>query len=250
MNDVNKKIKEQIESKKIKMKSKSYYLALSILYFVSVIVVILFTLFLASFIFFALKSSGTNEFLAFGYAGLLPFFQSIPWLLILALIILILLVELFGKKIDLVSKKPLVYSLAAVIIVVVGFGAVFAETPIHNTLLDKAAENRLPLGKGMYEKYGSFRENDLIVAKIIEINDEFLLVESQENQFKVELSDELRKPDHVDLFVNQEIIIFGEINDDSIEAKGIKPFDGPKPRYRGKNIIIDIQRSKTKVNSI
>ncbi len=248
--DINKKINEKIDKKKMKMKSKSYFLAVSILYIISIIVTALFALFLASFIFFALKSSGTNYLLDFGLSGLLPYLKSLPWLLIIALIFLIVLVELFSKKIDLVSKKPLIYSFAALIIVVVGFGAVFANTNIHHRLLDQAVENRLPIGRGLYQKYGTFRENDLIVARIIEINDQYLIVSSQDIEYKINLTDDIHIPSRIEFFEGQEILIFGEIDEDLIRAVGIRPFNGPKPRYKGKKSFINSLKNTPKNYSI
>ena len=250
MSNIDKKIKKDLLGKDIQMKPKSYFFAVSALYIISTILVILFALFLASFIFFATKSSGTNYLLAFGYSGILPYLQSLPWLLILALIILILLVEIFGKKIDLISKKPLIYSLAAVIIVIVGFGTVFANTEIHNSLFNRAVDNRLPFGKGLYEKYGTFHENKLIVAKIIESNDEYLVVESRGVEYQIEITEELHLPPKLELFVNQEIMIFGEIENNIIEAVGIRPFEGPKPKYKGSKSFYRIQQIKSKLNFI
>jgi len=233
MNDISKKIEEKIKKRKIKMKPKSYFLAISVLYIVSTIVIILFAFFLASFVLFSLKASGANYLLGFGYPGILSYFRSIPWLLILTLIILILLVEIFSKKIDLVSKKPLIYSLAAIIIVIVGFGAIFANTNVHNQLLDRALDNRLPFAGSLYKSYGTMSQIDKTVGKVIELNDKMIILEVEGENIEVLISDQTRKPRYFEIEVNDQLYVFGENNNGQIEALGIREINDDKPRFKG-----------------
>lgn len=238
MNKLNEKILKKIENKRVKMKSKSYFIALTTVYSLAAITVILFSLFLASFLFFSADRSGTNQFLSFGANGILPYLSSIPWILVLVLVILIVLVEIFGKKFDIVSKKPILYSFAALVIIVIGLGIVLAKTDMHENLFNKTGEGKFPIGRSFYENYSAFKDEQLIIAKILEINSEKLTVESQGKKYQINLDKIKNLPQRQDFFVNQEVIILGKIDKETIEVVGIHPYNGPKPIYRSKNIRI------------
>ncbi len=236
MKNINEKIKERISEKKTKMKPKSYFWAIAALYIVSTIVIVLFALFLASFIFFALRVSGANYLLGFGIPGILSYFQSAPWLLILALIVLVFLVEIFSKKINLVSKKPLIYSFAAVVVVVIGFGLVFANSDIHHSLLNQALDNHLPLAGPLYKNYGTMSKADRTVGEVVELQDDKIILEVDGENLEILISDQTHKPRYMEIEIGDQLYVFGENNNGQMEALGVRKFDGDKPRFKGSKI--------------
>src|SRR5205823_1531144 len=99
-NITQKNILDKIKEGKIKMKPRAYFIARTVFFALGVIILLLFLIYLASFIVFSLRVSGLVFLPGFGFSGVRILFGSLPWLLIFLAAALIVLLEFFGQQIS------------------------------------------------------------------------------------------------------------------------------------------------------
>jgi len=98
------------------------------------------TLFLISFISFALKSNGVLVLPIFG--------------LIIVAIILIAILEALFKHFSFTYRRPVLYSIIGILIVVLLSALIIDRTPFHRGLFNRAREGRLPIFGPAYRRFG------------------------------------------------------------------------------------------------
>jgi len=165
-NNLTEKILGKLRSGEFKMKPKVYFILKATLIVLSVLVVALFVLFLISFISFALRANGVLVLPIFGFRGFGAFLSSVPWLLVVAALLLIGVLEMLFKHFAFTYRRPILYSILGILIVVLLGTFIIDRTPLHPGLFDRAHERRLPIFGPMYRNFGPrdaapFRERSL-----------------------------------------------------------------------------------------
>lgn len=175
-NSITDNIISRIKSGEIKMKPKVYFIIRAILLVLGIVALGLFAIYLVSFIFFYFRASGILFLPRFGVSSIGAFLGAVPWLLILVSLILVAGLEIFAKHLNFVWRQPIVYSLVAIIIIVILGGFVIDRTPLHPSLLRGAEENRLPVVGQFYRDYGMAPPHNLKYG---------IVVEKSEKNFKI-----------------------------------------------------------------
>jgi len=204
------KIKEKIDNlisqKEIKMKSKNFFILKKISIFSIIIVTSLLAFFLSSFIGFKLRINGLWMFSKLGIGR---FLYHLPWDMILIVTGLIIIVELFIKRFS--YKKPLIYSLMIVLIIVFMGGFIIDRAGIHDRMQEK----------GIY-RYGI--QNNVYKGVIKNYQDnEFDLT-----NFRVRVTPDTKIIRILRLENGIEVMVIGEEIDEMIEAQLIST----KPHLR------------------
>ncbi len=107
---IKERVLEKIKSKHIKMRPKFYFVLKTVLLAVGFFMVGALVLFLISFISFHLRASGIWYLPGFGPRGWGIYLRLMPWFLILAGLILILMLEILSKRCSFVWRRPVIYS--------------------------------------------------------------------------------------------------------------------------------------------
>lgn len=145
--DIKKEILNKIDKGEVSMKPKIFFMLKSLSVALGLIIGTLVTLFLFSFIIFALKGSGAIHLSGFGGKGLVLLILSIPWLLVITILLLILLLELLAKHFAFVYRKPAVYSALGILLLIVFAGSLIAASPMHTKINERAYFGEVPFGE-------------------------------------------------------------------------------------------------------
>ena len=215
-------VMEKIKTDRETMRPKWHFVLISALFITGLSIGILILLFIASFIFFTLESGGSWFLPAFGLRGVRTFFSSLPWILILSGIILVILLEVLARRFSLVYRRPLLYFLLAVILLIAVSSLIISRTPLHKNFNSLAAERRLPLVGPLYRNFGPHNSRNVHIGVINEIHDDgFLLDDCQGNMLLVIVTPETIFPSGIDFQKGNRVIVLGTENDHTIEALGV-----------------------------
>jgi hypothetical protein len=148
------KIINKLKNGEFKMKPKAHFILKTILAILGFLIVSLFTLFLISFISFILRTDGIGPFPIFRMKELGLLIFSLPWILIILAALLIIVLELLFKHFAFAYKRPILYSVLAIVLIVALGTIVIDRTPFHPGLFNKAMDHRLPIFGPMYREFG------------------------------------------------------------------------------------------------
>lgn len=241
MNNENKKsISEAVISKikqsHIKARPKMYFIFKMVLLAAGLAFLTLSAVFLTSFILFSMRQGGLFFLPALGLPGVRMFFLSVPWLLILVAVALVITSEFFAKHFSFVYKRPIVYSVLAIIVIVV-FGAIALDfTPLHANLLLTAQKGDLIFAGHFYRELGAPKIPDVHYGSIIEITDNgFKITTNRGEELDVVVSKDTKIFDK-DVKQGDSIMVLGKRIDQSVNAANIRKVDEnrgflPPPRF-------------------
>ncbi len=143
---------EAIKHGKIKMRPRWHFVLKGVLLILGIILAFLFLLYLVSFMLFTMQQGGGWFAPVFGMRGWLLFLRSLPLLLMLVAGIFIVVLEMLVRKYSFAYRKPLLYSISAVLLLVL-LGSAFVA-PMHRGLFQSAQENKLPMMGVFYKNFG------------------------------------------------------------------------------------------------
>ncbi len=220
------KVLNKIKSGEIKIKPKLYFILKTVLVILGSIVVGIFILFLISFISFTLRASGLWFLPNFGFHGFGIFLGSLPWILIVAALLLIAALEIFMKRFSLVYRKPVLYSLLAIVLIVFVGGFIIDQTTFHSKLFLKAREGKLPLAGPMYRGFGMPEFHNVHRGVVSEITENgFILETPQTQKLTIIIGSQTKTAPDFEVQERDEVVVFGEKTDSTINALNIRKID-------------------------
>jgi hypothetical protein len=215
---------QKVESGKITMKPKWHFLLRSFLLVAGTVVVVCFVIYVASFVHFWLWKSGLLLAPAFGIKGTLLLLGSIPWVLIIASLVFVVLLEILVKKYAFAYKAPLLYSLTGVVVVVAAGGVVVSLLGVHPHVIEYIEDHELPIIEKFYKNVGVSAVPHVYVGIITNLEEQgFTLQNPEEKQLFIQVGPQTQivSPE---LFIGEQVIVFGNENKENgiIEAFGVK----------------------------
>lgn len=225
-----------IEANEVKMRSRYYFMARTGLWVFGSLLMIGLSLYLVSFIAFVFRGNGLHLLPQLGPKGWVLFVTSLPWLLILSVLIVFGLLHVLSTKFSFVYKRPLVHSILLGIILLVALGALIGQSTLHDRMYERNKKERLPFAGGLYQGAIGDRPGTT-VGKISEYSEtSFILIARDGTPYAVSITNETRTP-RKELTDGMTVIVIGEYEDETIEAHGVRPFDStraiPNPPYTG-----------------
>jgi hypothetical protein len=151
MNNVEQNVFEAIKSGKAKMRPKWYFVLQAILSIAVAVVLFLFLVFFVSLIVFALQASGAWFARDFGLPGWYLFFQSLPLILVLLLLLFAIAMITFVRRYAFVYHRPLFYLLIVIAGLTLVGGLLAVPMALHRAVVDYAERNHIPFVQGFYE---------------------------------------------------------------------------------------------------
>jgi len=132
------------------MKPKIYFALKTFLIILSAIIGFLFVLYLTSFVLFSVRA----------VRGLVPTLIALPWLLVFLSVILIIVLEILTRHFSFVYRRPILYVVLGIIILVLLGSFIINKTRMHPVLFDRAEKHRLPIMGPLYRGYGKSNLHD------------------------------------------------------------------------------------------
>lgn len=223
-------ILDRIKRGEIVMRPRWHFVLKATLAGAGVLILVLTLFYVVSFVFFALRSSGVFFVPAFGPRGLAEFLFSFPWFLLTLSVVFLACLEVLVRNYSFAYKKPLLYSLLG-IAVVVGAGSVaVSEIGFHDQMSRFVHDRRTPLVDPFYRyvEEGAVRIHPCV---IISVTRSGYTARCREVSVTVATSSETRMPGRRELKEGDSIIVMGERQEETIKAFGIRAADGKKPPF-------------------
>lgn len=223
---ISENVLDKIKKGEIKMRPKLYFILKMILLTLGVIIFFLLTFSLVSFIVFTLRANGVWFLPGFGLPGIRAFFVSLPWILILIVLPLILILELLAKKFAFVYRRPIVYSILAIIVVVIIGGFFINRTQFHPALFREAQKGGLPVVGKFYRDFGMPRFRNVHHGLVSEMTDNGFLLETPKGEvLTVIVASDTRFPFNEDIKENDIVVVLGDRDDHTVRAFGVRKVD-------------------------
>ena len=220
-----------INSGKVKLRSKYIFLAEKFGLGSVIILTILLAVLFFNLVLFYLRESDNIGYLSFGSRGLFAFLESFPYLLVVSLILLVLLAGFIMKKSEINYKKPFGYLALALTAFIIVAGTVLTFTNIAQRI---EREARSPRAAGRFFKpFFDFGARHLGVAgRIVEIAGSNIIIQTPHDIQLVDLSS-ATKDSPGNLEVGMFIMAVGERTPEIFKAERIRVVDlGEMPMIR------------------
>lgn len=223
-------IMDAISRGKIKMRPRWHFILLSALTITGAFIVFLTLLYVASLGVFFLRDSGVLHAPSFGMRGWWVLARSIPWLLVLFLLLFVVVLELLVRRYTFVYKKPLLVSVFGILLIILTGGFAIAQTPFHRQIALEAREGMLPPPVGFWYRapLRMPRPPDTYHGNIISIiQGGFVMVDEDDaGTTTVLLSPRTRLPYGEDFSPGERIIVVGDaIATGTVQAFGIEEIE-------------------------
>jgi hypothetical protein len=226
---IKEKVTTQITSGHAQMRPRWYFAVRSIAFGLVCVVVLLSIVHVLSFMVFTLKTSGAWFMPAFGRSGWGELIMSVPWMLVLLAIIFMVLLEGLLRHYAIGYRQPLVYSAMLVVAVVVVGSVIVSTTSLHHRLFERAEANHLPIGGMMYRAYGAQRLEHVHPGTIVSfVAQGFTLQPPRGTVVMVRVSPDTIFPIGSDFDAGDWVVVFGDREADTINARGIRPMEPPR----------------------
>lgn len=181
---LNKDIISQIKEKKVGMKPHWFFVLKTILGAAGAFLVSLCLIFLTSFIFFGLRKSGVLFAPEFGARGFFLFIMSLPWVLILISTVFLAVLQILIKKYSFIYRKPVVYSLAGLVVATILICLVIPSFALHNSIFKSyrpdEREGELPTVGRFYRNFGVPRPPEILRGVVVDFSTGTLVVVSED----------------------------------------------------------------------
>lgn len=217
-------IYKKINSGAVSMRPKWHFVLKATLAILGVVIFLLASLFLVSFLLFAFRNSGIGFMPYLGFRGIIPLILSLPWILIIVSLLFVVVLEVLVRRYSFAYRKPLSYSLLAIIILVFSGGAIVAESNMHDRFLERAEGVKAPGPIGNFYKNNLDKDIDGIYVGVVKnFEDEgFLVTLIDGEEVQIATTSMTRIPPRLIIREGDEVIVLTEGDDDLMMATDIR----------------------------
>lgn len=218
------KVLERIKSGQVKMRPRWQFVLRAVLIVVGIVIVLLALLFLASFTLFAMRENGLLFAPLFGFRGWFSFLRSLPWVLVLLAILFVLVLEVLVRRYSFAYRRPLVYTVLGILVVVTLGGVLIFHTPLHDSIFDAARRHRegVPFVGDFYRGFGFERFGDIHRGVITTTTDSgFVIARPGGQTTNIVISSSTKLP-LGSLGEGMVVIVFGEEGTTSVQAEAVQ----------------------------
>lgn len=228
---------EKINAGKTRMIPRWYFILRAALALVGLVIFLLSSLYIMSFILFILRKTGIWFLPVFGIRGVGVFLASIPWLLVITGATFIILLEALVRHYSFGYRKPLLYSVAGIIIFVAAASVFVLGTSFHEGLYKRAHMGGLPIIGQLYRDYESIWNNNAYVGVISELTSDGFKMENMRGEtLSVIVTSETSFPSGLDFQKGDRAIVLGNRDEDTVKAIGVRRIDdNMMPRHGRQN---------------
>jgi hypothetical protein len=224
---------EKIKTGQAEMRPRWHFVLRTLLFTLGVIILWLALLYLASFIVFVLRETGVLFVPSFGFRGVGVFLFSLPWFLILLVAAFVLVLEILVTRYSFAYRKPLLYSMGGILLLVVLGGAVVSSLGFHQGFSRYAKKGSIPMAGEFYRSFEHRPNDNIFPGTILTLSEDgFRLRDPREEEFDIIVTSDTGFPFGVDFEEGDKVVVFGDRKGTStvVQAVGIRRMDGmPRP---------------------
>ncbi len=225
MVSISKKVFNKIKEDKIKMRPKIFFALKTFLFSLLTLLLIIFVIYLFSFLFFHLKMSGVWFLPKFGFSATGILIKSLPWLLILTVVVSVIILEIFIKRFSFAYRRPIIYSVIGIVLFALLSSFVIGKAQIHPNLFWQAQEKKLPMVGKIYRNFGMPKLPQVHYGIISEKLDNGFILENPQGE-KITVSTELINQENMKEFKEGDnIIIIGKKDNNNIYSANIRKIE-------------------------
>lgn len=216
--DVLASVMDSINDGEVKMKSKWFFVGLSVLLLASTCLMVMAISVVMHVIWNDVDVARAAQVLEFGSPGRAFILRNAPWILLLALVVMFLTLYHLINKFEISHKHR---HLAPILLFA---GVIFSGLILSvSGLNERLGDNTL----GRFKSIEEALEKDYVAGEIQEIYDDYIIIESEETEYRIRMPyKEKLKGKLPNLFKEgQQVKVFGEYEGDEFEAYGIVPPD-------------------------
>lgn len=230
MENLKEKLLEKIKSGEVQMVPRSRFLVEGVLWGAATVVAALIAVYLLSFILFALHENGIMFAPLFGRPGLILFIVSSPWILISVLGVFMLALYVLVSHYSFSYKKPLIYSIVGVVLIVIAVSSIIQQTRFHERTGNFAERHGVPGLAPLYRDVEKRSPKDVTKGTITQVAEgTFTVATKRGSEYAVLMNERTRMPVDTELAVGDSVIVFGPASKGIIEAFGVLIDDGTMP---------------------
>jgi len=206
------------------MKPHWHFVLKSLLLMLGIVVAVLLTVYILSFIHFFLRQSGVGFVPLYGFRGLSIFVMNSPWLLIASAGALLFVIQLLVRKYSFSFRRPQLYLLVGIIILVL-FGAyIIGQTQIHHRLHGFAENRGVPVFRQLYRDIDERRPESITFGTITEMRENGFVLESNKGEVVIiVITENTKRPLNKTFVEDETILVFGDREGNTIRAIGVRP---------------------------
>ncbi|MCA9366995.1 hypothetical protein KC887_01875 [Candidatus Kaiserbacteria bacterium] len=232
MNNIKDTLLQKIKTGEVTMTPRWHFMLRGVLFAATTIIVALLAVYFLSFILYMLRESGLVFAPTFGWAGIVLFVSSSPWILIAVVGVFLITLYVLVSHYSFSYKKPLVYSMIGIVLFVIAVSSLIEQTNLHDHTRDFVQHHALPGLTPLYEKIEHHAPRDVSRGTITELTEDgFMLQERFENDvLHVTITATTKLPPGHPLAVDDTVLVFGPERENTIEAFGVRLDDGSPPR--------------------
>lgn len=229
-NEPNKSIRDSvlsaIEAGKVTMRPRWHFVLKATLIVIGIVLSIFASVYVVSFAIFSMHRSGAWFVPAFGSAGVREFIASLPWVLILLAVLFVIVLEVLVRQYSFAYRRPLFYSAFGVVVIATLGSVAFSQGGFHEEMFRRAQRGELPLGGQFYRKAGMHRMGHVTTGSILTLGEGgFTIVDTGGETVTVKITPVTRLPYGMDFSAGDIVVIFGNRDDGTIEADGVREIE-------------------------
>jgi len=223
MNEIKNNVLDKIKTGKVTMRPRWHFVLQAFLLLASVVLVALVAVYLFSFIIFTLDRSGLLFAPQYGWHGMMMFIVSSPLLIIGILLAFLLLLYILVSRYSFSYRKPLVYSIVGMVLLVVTASFLIQHFNVHDKIYSFTEQHHVPGMTPLYEKHLDRKPPGIERGTITETQDTgFTLLTEQGTTVTVITDVKTKISPEVTLEVSEEVMVFGDTVDNALHAFGVR----------------------------
>ncbi len=225
-NSITGKVVSKIEKGELKMKPRAYFIAKSFLFIGLLALVILLLLYFGSLIVFVLRVNNILLFHGMGFYATRSILLSFPWYLILLISILIILIEIIGRRFRFVYRKTFIISLLTILFIVVVSSFLIEKSSLHYSFYRLAEQETLPLFGRMYRELGNLDIEDVHFGIILEKKSDLWKMELDSGEIvSLKITEKTRGRRTFSEIEEGKVIVIGEMEGGVIDVVSFKKIE-------------------------
>lgn len=211
----------------IRMRPRWHFVLLSTLYITGAFIVFLALLYITSLSVFFLRDSGALFAPSLGARGWFSLLQSLPWLLIVLMLLFVGVLELLVRRYAFVYKKPLLLSVLCVLGVI--FLGGFFIAPLHHGVMLSVRRGEMPAPIVLLYR-GPLRSpppSDTYHGEIVALTSAgFVMADEDHGTTTVTITPQTRLPYGENFTAGERVVVIGDSGaTGTVQAFGIREID-------------------------
>ncbi len=226
-NSITEKVVSKIEKGELKMKPRAYFVAKSFLVIGLLVLASLLLLYFGSLIVFVLRVNNILLFHGMGFQAIRSILLSFPWYLVFLIFILIILIEIIGRRFRFVYRKPLIISLLTILLIVTISSFLIESSSLHHSFYRLAEQERLPLAGRMYRELGHLDIDDAYFGIVLKKDNDFWTMELDSGEIvSLKITEKTRgRRVFLEIEKGEKVIVVGELEEGVIDVVSFKKIE-------------------------